>query len=246
MHSKRRVTMRKYVSQISVALVCCILGFMLAYQFRLLNRQAKISKVAETNSDITVEIEQYKKQKEEMQKSVDALQTKLKEYEEAAANRSDESKAILSELETTRLLTGSKDVTGQGVVLYITPNKNILGNDLTGERITKQHLAYIINELVAAGAEAISINDLRVTPRTGVTDSGNYILVNEERVSPLERITIKAIGNKEILASTLGFPGVLTDFQLISTVKYEKSDNITIKKYSKSFKFEFAKPVKQK
>jgi uncharacterized protein YlxW (UPF0749 family) len=241
----RRVTMMKYKSQISVALVCCILGFMLAYQFKLLNNQAKNSKVVGTNSDITVEIEQYKKQKEEMQKNIDDLQGKIKNFEDAAANRSSESKAILAELETTRLLTGTKDVQGQGVVLYLSPNKNILGNDLTMDRITDKHLVYIVNELIAAGAEAVSINNIRITPRTGIRNSGNNIRINEENVSPLERITIKAIGDKELLAGTLAFPGVLSEFDSVSKYTYEKLDNITINKYNKSFKFEFAKPVKQ-
>jgi uncharacterized protein YlxW (UPF0749 family) len=240
-----RVRMKRYKSQISVALVCCILGFMLAYQFKLLNSQAKISKVGGTNSDITLEIEQYKKQKEEMQKNIDDLQGKIKNFEDAAANRSDESKAILAELETTRLLTGTKDVQGQGVVLYLTPNKNILGNDLTIDRITDKHLVYIVNELVAGGAEAVSINNIRITPRTGIRTSGNNIRINEENVSPLDRITIKAIGDKELLAGTLGFPGVLSEFDLVSKYTYEKSDNITINKYNKGFKFEFAKPIKQ-
>jgi uncharacterized protein YlxW (UPF0749 family) len=237
--------MRKYYSQVSVALVCCILGFMLAYQFRLLNGQAKNTKVTGSNNDITIEIEQYKKQKEEMQKSLDDLQTKLKSYEEAAANRSDESKAILAELENTRLLTGTKDVQGQGVVLYLTPNKSILGSDLTADRITDKHLVYIVNELIAGGAEAVSINNIRITPRTGIRNSGNNIRINEENVSPLERITIKAIGDKDILYQVLAFPGVLSEFNAVSKYTYEKSDNITINKYNKTFKFEFAKPVKQ-
>jgi uncharacterized protein YlxW (UPF0749 family) len=219
---------------------------MLAYQFKILNKQAKITKVAETNSDITVEIEQYKKQKEEMQKNIDDLQSKLKAYEDAAANRSDETKAILEELENTRLLTGTKDVQGQGVVLYLTPNKNILGNDLTGGRITDQHLVYIVNELVAGGAEAISINNIRITPRTGIRISGNNIRINEENISPYERITIKAIGDKELLGGTLSFPGVLSEFNSVSKYTWEKSDNIIINKYNQAFKFEFAKPIKQK
>lgn len=237
--------MKKYSSQISVALVCCILGFMLTYQFKILNKHAKVTKVTETNSEITVEIEQYKKQKEEMQKNINELQEKIKNYEQAAANRSDENKNILAELENTRLLTGTRDVQGPGVLLYLTPNKNVLGNEVMGDRLTDKHLVYIVNELVAAGAEAVSINNIRITPRTGIRNAGNYILINEERVSPLDRIIIKAIGDKKLLYSTLSFPGVLTDFKPVSVVQYEEADNITIPKYPKSFKFQYAKPVKQ-
>lgn len=237
--------MKKYKSQITVAVVCCILGFMLAYQFRILNKRANAANIGGATTDITLEIEQYKKQKEELQKSINDLQVKVKKYEEAAASRSAETKNILEELENTRLLTGTKDVKGPGVILYLNPKTKILGNDVPGEHITDKHLVYIVNELISAGAEAISINDARITPRTGIRTSGNNILINEERISPFERITIKAIGNKDLLYSTLSFPGVLTDFLPISIPEYDKYDNIEIKRYNKTFKFEYAKPVKE-
>lgn len=238
--------MKKLSSQITVALVCCILGFMLAYQFRILNKKTSLANINQTNTDLTVEIEQLKKTKDDMQKNINDMQSKIKVYEDAAANRSDETKALLTELESSRMLAGITDVQGQGVVLYLNPNTTGLGNDLTADRITDKHLVYVVNELVAAGAEAISINDIRLTPRTGIRNAGNYILVNEERISPMDRITIKAIGDKNLLYSALTFPGVMSDFNTICTYKYEKSDNIVINKnkYNKSMKYDFARPVK--
>lgn len=239
--------MKKLSSQITVALVCCILGFMLAYQFRILNKRSSIPNVSQSNTDLTVEIEQLKKSKDDLQNSVNDLQGKLKVYEDSAANKSDETKTLLADLQNSRMLAGIMDVQGPGVILYLTPNTTGLGNDLTADRITDKHLVYVVNELIAAGAEAVSINDIRLTPRTGIRNAGNYILVNEERVSPLDRITIKAIGDKDLLLSALAFPGVLSDFNTLCTYKYEKSDNIVINKnkYNKSMKFDFAKPVKQ-
>jgi len=239
--------MKKYSAQISVALVCCILGFMIAYQFRILNKQSNIQNTTLSSTDLTVEIEQLRKQKDELQKNINDLQSKIKVYEDSAANRTEESQTLLKDLENSRMLTGVTDVQGQGVILYLSPNTTGLGNDLTSDRITDKHLVYVVNELLAAGAEAISINDIRLTPRTGIRNAGNYILVNEERVSPLNRITIKAIGDKNLLISALAFPGVLSDFNSVATYKYEKSDNIIISKnkYNKSMKFDFAKSFKQ-
>jgi uncharacterized protein YlxW (UPF0749 family) len=234
---------RKYVSQITVALVCCILGFMLAYQFRILTKHANVAKVGETDTDVTVEIEQYKKQKDELQKNLNDLQDKLKSYEQAAANSNDQTKNMLTELETTRLLTGEKDVQGSGIVLYLDPLAKILGNDIGGERLTDKHLVYIVNELVFAGAEAVSINDIRITPRTGIRTAGNYILIGDEKISPSSRITIKAIGNKKLLYDALSFPEVFIDFKSISKCTYEPVDNIVINK-GKTYKFEYVKPVK--
>lgn len=237
--------MKKYGPQFIVAIVCCILGFMLTYQFRVLNKRQSINNISGTTTDITLEIEQYKKQKEELQSNVTDLQNKLKKYEEAAASRSDETKNILEDLENTRLLTGEKDVKGPGLIIYIDPLTKILGNDIPGDHVTDRHLVYLVNELVSGGAEAVSINDTRITPRTGIRTSGNNILVNDERISPFDRITIKAVGNKDILNSVLDFAGALVDFNNISKVTYEKTDEIVIKRYNKSFKFEYAKPIKE-
>lgn len=236
--------MRKWGSQFSVALVCAILGFMLAYQFRILIRQEKINVNPYNTADITAEIEQYKKEKEKLNKKVNELEVKVKNYEEAAAGRDDTTKNLLKELEDTRILTETTDVQGEGVIIYLTPNSGIFGGGAEA-RITDRHLVYLINELKYAGAEAISINDIRITGRTGIRISGNNISINgEDRVSPSKRIVIKAIGYKKNLEATLDFPETLSDFKGICEVKYEPSDNIKIERYNKPYKFEYAKPVK--
>ncbi|OFI07553.1 hypothetical protein CLOACE_01570 [Clostridium acetireducens DSM 10703] len=237
--------MKKINSHISVAIVCAILGFMLSYQIKVLIKQDKTlnMQVNKNNSDITVEIEQYKKQKEQLEKKVDELQKQVKEYENSAAGKSDEAKNLYNELENTRLLTGNTDVHGPGVVIYLDPESAIFSSNAS-ETITDRHLVYLVNELKFAGAEAISINDTRITARTGIRNAGNYILINDDRVSPSRRITIKAIGDKNLLYGALGFPEVFTDFKRICDIKYEKMDDVKIGRYNKTYKFNYTKPSK--
>lgn len=236
--------MRKVRSQISVAVVCSILGFMLAYQFKILMKQDKTFNFTNKNStDVTVEIEQYKKEKQELDKKVNDLQTQVKNYESAAAGKSDATKNLLSELEETRTLMGTTDVSGQGITIYLTPDTKLFGN--TDDHITDKHLVYLVNELRFAGAEAIAINDIRVVSRSGIRNAGNYIWINDEKISPSSRIVIKAIGDKNLLYSSMSFPEVFSDFKVLCDVKFEKSDDISIKKYNKAYKFEYAKPVKR-
>lgn len=236
--------MRAIRSQASVAIVCGILGFMVATQFRAFMKQDKLINTNPKNdTDITVEIEQLKKEKAELQKKVNDQDSKLKSYEASAASKSDSTKTILKELEETRILTGSTDVQGPGVVVYITPNSNLFGT-AGGDRISAQYLVFLVNELRFAGAEAISINDIRLTGRSGIRDAGNYILINDgERVSPLKRITIKAIGDKALLNGTLDFQETTANFKGIAEVKYEKQDSIRINKFSKAISSQYAKPV---
>lgn len=236
--------MRKVRSQISVAVVCGILGFMLAYQFKILMKQDKTFNFTNKNStDVTVEIEQYKKQKQELEQKVNELQNQIKNYESAAAGKSDTTKNLLKELDDSRTLMGSTDVSGPGITIYLTPDTKLFGN--TEDRITDKHLVYIVNELRFAGAEAISINDIRIVSKTGIRTAGNYILINDEKISPSTRIVIKAIGDKKLLYDSMSFPEVFSDFKTICDVKFEKADDISIKKYNKTYKFEYAKPVKE-
>lgn len=237
--------MRKVNAEISVAVVCAILGFMLAYQAKMLINQDKTLNITNQNStDVTVQIEQYKKEKTDLGNKVADLQTQIKAYEDAAAGKSDATKSILNQLDNLRLLTGSVDVAGQGVVIYLTPDSTLFSNNIVNH-ITDKHLVYLVNELRFAGAEAISINDIRITSRTGIRNAGNYILIDDVQVSPASRITINVIGDRNLIYSALDFPEVFADFKGVCSYKYEKKDSITIKKYNKPFKFDFAKPVTQ-
>lgn len=240
--------MGKFKSQISVGIVCIILGFMLVNQFKtLMNRDSALNLTGNNSSDITVEIDQYKKEKVALEGKIDELQKKLKNYEDSAASKSASTKNLLDELDKTRISTGETDVKGPGIVIYINPSDKIFGNSLNGniaDKITDKHLVYLVNELRFAGAEAVSINDIRIVSRTGIRTAGNYILINDEKVSPSSRITIEAIGDENLLYSAMSFPEVFSDFKDLADIKFEKKDNISIKKYNKSYKFEYAKPVK--
>lgn len=117
---------------------------------------------------------------------------------------------------------------------------------MEGPTIIDTDLIKIVNELNAADAEAISINDIRITSRTGIRSAGNYITINDERISPYRRITIKAIGNKAKLKQALEFPEVLDAGFDGYEVKYEIVDKVQINKYDKSLKLEYAKPIEDK
>jgi len=245
--------MKRVGSQIIVAIVCCILGFMLAYQFRMLTKYQKKQTDNKSVSDITVENEMFKKEKTEMQKKIDELQGQIKKYEVAAGSSNESNKQIVNELEKTRMLIGETDVEGPGLNVYIKPSTNvILGSNVEKKKITDQDLVLIINELRFAGAEAIAINKYRVTSRTGIKISGGsnpfIVLDNQTKVSQDEQITISAIGSKELLYSAFSFRGALNIIPSYAEgdceIKYEKSDKIKIMKSNMPIKFEYAKPVK--
>ena len=76
--------MKRTVSQIFVAIVCALLGFLLTYQFKQLNI-ANRKNIDYNSSDILLELENLKKEKEDLQKNNKILSEELKQLEDAAA-----------------------------------------------------------------------------------------------------------------------------------------------------------------
>lgn len=235
--------MKKLGSQLAVALVCCILGFMISYQFKIINIQGSVSNNTSTenkSTDITVEIEQMKKEKNDLETKVNDLQSKLKNYEKSAAGQGDVSNEVLNELKETRLMLGTVDVKGPGIIITITPQEGLFGNNQE-QPVYAKDLVTIVNALNSADAEAISINNTRITMKTGIRDAGSAIYIDEDKISPYDKIVIKVIGNKKLLDGEVNFKGAIPTFSHCK-VEIDKSDNITINKCSNIGKFKYAKP----
>jgi len=239
--------MKKFRSQLSIGLICVLLGFMISYQFKMISKQNSTAETDTNTPEIITENQQLKNSKQEMQKKIDELDAKTKEYENASLGNDAKSKLIYNELLETRILTGGTEVEGQGMTIYITPKSNIFGSSSDDQIINDTDLVHIVNELNAADAEAISINEIRLTSRSGIRNAGNAIIINDERISYNKRITIKAIGKNDILESAINFPGAIPQSLTQSCdITMEKSDKIIIPKYNKTYKFEFAKPIEKK
>ncbi|MDU1313209.1 MAG: DUF881 domain-containing protein [Clostridium septicum] len=238
--------MRKANSQIVVAIVCALLGFLLAHQFKLLIKKDQINSNVK-NSNIVAEIDSLKKEKEELVKSNSTLSEQLKTLEEAAAKKGEVEGEIKKQLDNTRMHLGLVDVKGPGIVITITPKTNIFGSNAneTKRDISEEELVHIVNLLWYSRAEAISINDFRITPQTGIKNSGNYIWIGSAgKVDPKDKIVIKTIGEKEKLNVGMTFPGSL-DYGALQNYNTEvkNSDDIIINKTTQSLKSEFIKPT---
>jgi len=115
-----------------------------------------------------------------------------------------DSAAVMSEsfknLNNLKIIAGLTTVVGPGVkVRVLDRNNSINENDLVD----------IITELRVGGAEAISINGIRIVTQTGVTKKGQRIFVGDYQISaPYE---ISAIGNPDVLQETLAIAGGIKD-----------------------------------
>lgn len=238
--------MKKVTSQIFLAIVCAFLGFLLAHQFKMLNEKNKAN-MSNKNLDIVSEIELLKKEKEELTKVNTSLSDELKLLEEKVSQEGAVEAEIKKQLDNARMNLGLVDVKGPGIIITITPKSNIFGSSSDSSRsvITEDEIVHVVNSLRYIKAEAISINDYRLTPQTGIKNSGNWIWVGTSaKIDPKEKITIKVLGDKQALSVAANFQGVL-DYGALQNYycDVKESDEIVINKTTQSLKSEYIKPV---
>lgn len=237
--------MKRVASKISIAFVCALLGFMLTHQFKVMNSKTSDGSINQNSADIIHQNEQLTKQKEEYEEKLKAVESKLSQYENATASRTDESKILLQQLEQLRNVNGATELVGEGITIYITPKSSIINANYQGHYIQDLDLVDIVNELYAGQAEAISINDIRLLGKSGIRTAGNAIIIGNERISPYKPVVIKAIGKKELLESAVNFVGSIPE-TLTNTcdVKSEVSNEVRIPKSNTPVEdFKYAKPV---
>lgn len=230
--NKANVTM-----SISVLAVCIVLVTVLFIQFRTVEQvnEADIENMRE--AELREQISTWKSSYEQVNEQLNQTNQTISEYQARIESNQEASELLDEELKQSRLLLGTTDVVGEGVVVTLTDNNEY--------SITASDLIDLINELRFAGAEAISINGIRIINMTEIADIYGYILVtpNQRLVSPY---VVKAIGNQTYLTSTLclkntGFIDSYTNSG--KSVSLEQQRNIEIPKYAWEIKADYMKEV---
>ncbi len=149
----------------------------------------------------------------------------------------------------TRFLAGLTPVQGPGVVVTLNDSKKALSRKLPPGMtppniIHDSDINAVINELKAAGAEAIAVNDQRLVAISPVRVSGPTIIVNNTLLTP--PFLISAIGDPRTLTAALNVPGGITD-QINrfdpTMFSVRAGDMLTLPAYSGGSEPRYAKPV---
>jgi len=229
-------------SQIALALVCMVLGVMLSVQFKVQQSVASSTALQRTE-DLARRLREAEKDREDLQKEVSDLRAKMAQMAEGKnviAN-------LTSELDRTRVMAGLVDVFGPGVVVVMDDSKRPRkpGEDPNAFIIHDDDILSVVNELRAAGAEAISINGQRVVTTTEIRCLGPVISINGVRTAP--PIEIIAIGDPQTLEAGLRIRDGIIDnlgvWGILVTVKRE--EKLVVPAYKGPVRFQFAQPVKK-
>ncbi|MDI3310658.1 MAG: DUF881 domain-containing protein [Thermoanaerobacterium sp.] len=227
---------------VSIAFVCVVLGIMISTQFR--NVKNSDSLTVQRAEELTSKLNQVQKERDELKKQINDLESKISNYENSAAKSSTVTKSLKDDLDKYKELAGLSDVEGPGIIVTINDGNTQLqpGSDQSAFLVHDEDLLNIVNELRAAGAEAISINDQRLVATSEIRMIGNTIDINSVRFTP--PYVVKAIGNPDTLEAALRLKGGIID--TLSNwgiqVSIKRSDKILVKKYDGVLSYKYAKP----
>ena len=227
---------------ISIAVVSVVLGLMLAMQFRstVAGQNQNAGVPFDRAQELTVEIRQLEKEKDALQLESDDLTYKLNLANKGQAQAV---QAINSELNKVRMMAGMLPVKGTGVEVVLDNRSDGRGPDENLFAVRDDDILKVLNELRGAGAEAMSINGVRVVATSEIRLAGSFINVNLTRVLPPYRI--EAIGDQYTLKSSLEISGGVVEYLKGMEIKVsvEKKNEISIPAYSGRHRFDYAKPA---
>lgn len=243
------VTRRPAVSffrwQTALALVLAIAAFLVVTQIRnelLIRRHLGVPSLR--LEEVAVTFRRQERQRAGLERELGRLRDRLQTYAHAAAQSEAELTALQRQLHELELHSGLRPLVGPGVVVDLddsprplrpgeTPNEVILHN---------YDIVAIVNELWAAGAEAVAINGQRMIPTTPIRSVATTMMVNTKRIAP--PIRIQAIGDPAQLAAYLQRPesylGLLKAFAFPASVA--RADRIVIPAYGGPLRFRYLRP----
>jgi len=222
----------KHKWPISLTVVFLVMGLLLSLQFQAQSRIASDLTMERTENLIAM-VRNLSEKRQKLAFEIFDLNSKL---ETLAENRSDEKKLIANikaESNKLAIITGATAVKGKGLTVTFEKHMPILYIDIIN----------VINELWAAGAEAIAVNDQRITGSSSIfyieDESHMYITVNNALLQ--FPVVITAIGEPNNLEKGLTLPGgIIDNLALFKTFpELAKSNELTVPKAARKPEYIF-------
>ena len=185
-------------SQALIGVILAVLGFALVVQLRTTQQSSSFASARQEDlvrilGDLTARGERLRAEITELERTRDRLTGGA--GQEAAALEE-----IRRRRDVLRILAGTVAAAGPGIELTINDPENAVTADV---------LLDAMQELRDAGAEAMQVNDVRLTAASWFADSGTGILADAK---PLRApYVFRAIGDPHTLADAMEIPGGVID-----------------------------------
>ena len=210
---------RRWFDDTAVALGCVLIGFVLVVAYVHENRGAPES--AKVHAALVSRVRAAQDARNALDAKERSVSSKVDQL------RNDElgaSGAVSGDIARDELLAGTIAVKGRGVRVQLadavaptpTASNTRKGTTPIGavQVITDRDVRSVVNQLWSDGAEAISVNDVRLTPTSAIRFAGEAVLVDFESIA--SPYVIRAIGDPDSLDTGFASSAVASRYQTLA------------------------------
>ena len=203
-------------SQAIVAAVAFFLGVLVVVQIR--SQAGNNTLAAMSSQDLTFLVANLNTRNDQLRQEIATLQSQLATLESGGSLGASSVNELRAEIDRIRAWAGLDPVRGRGITITISGP------------IAASAVEDLLNELKNAGAEAISIEEVRVVPQTVIGGVAGAVSVDDTALG--DSFTIRAIGTPETLTGSLARAGGIiaqlaaTDPE--ATIDVEETDRMVL------------------
>jgi uncharacterized protein YlxW (UPF0749 family) len=221
---------KQRVAQVSLSAVALLIGILLVGQLRSQARPTEISTLPA--QELSQLVDTLSDRNRELRTGLADLRETLREYRVAGSQGQSALEVSREDLRRITAFGGLAAVEGEGLILDVEGDLDAIAlNDL-------------LNELRNAGAEALAVDDIRITHRSVAVQGPTSLLIDGFEVD--RRFSLLAIGSPDGLLATLERPGgIIAQLQqfIDASIVARQSDEIVVPATEISLAPQVAQPV---
>jgi len=209
---------RRWFDRPAVVIACALIGFMLVVAYIHTHRGAP--EAAKVHDSLVSRVRAVQQQDNRLAAQAQALNSQLTTMRDQALSGNG---VLTRQLDRALLLAGQTAATGPGLQVVLSEPPPASGTApppragsvpiAAGNILTDRDVRSVVNELWADGAEAISVNNIRLTPTSAIRFAGEAVLVDFQPIT--SPYTIRAVGNADNLATSFASSDIASRYQTL-------------------------------
>lgn len=180
--------------QITLGVALLALGFLVAAQMAA--EGPRIQYTSQERTPLVSTVQDLQTQQNQLKQQVLDARAAIQQLEAAGEGGAAVTKQLNDQLQASQMAAGLVAMTGPGLVIQLSDSTLPVPSDGTADDylVSGMDVLTVVDQLWAAGAEAIAINGERVVVSTAVVDIGSSVVVNGAYIAAPYQIS--AIGPK--------------------------------------------------
>jgi uncharacterized protein YlxW (UPF0749 family) len=232
--------------QLTLGVALLGLGFLVAAQ--LASEGPRVRYTTQERSPLVETATELQAQQDGLKATILDLRERIQAAEQADAGSAAIVHQLNDELEDARIAAGLIPLTGDGIVLQLEDSLEPAAPEVNEDDylVGARDIRTIVEELWAAGAQAIGVNGERITTTTSIIDVGPSILVNSAYLAPPYRIT--ALGPDDLYPRLSASPGFVDLVRARAEgygirIAFAEPETVDIPAFAGTVTLRYARPV---